>query len=149
MVRRQNQHFIHPIEQEIAYRAVQFGTNAGLLKIAKFVDGVEEDNYPVTGTEEKLTFGGFFSKATFTVFVEGGFDKDSSHPFAMGFIGEDGFEHFVPSNSEDRFHIGETEVFYNSENVSWCCVERNPHYYTNTHFLTDCYFDDLCPDFML
>jgi hypothetical protein len=139
MARRQNHHFINPVQQEIAHRAIPHTACRGrilrsagpaMMRVAKFVDGIEEENnYPVIGTEEKLTFGRFGAKATFTVFVRDGFDKDSSRPFDMGIIGEDGFEHFVPNSSADRFYIGETEVFYDPKHRSWSCVDSDPHYY--------------------
>lgn len=134
MARRPNQHFVAQVEQEITYRAIPNSDRSTLLKIAKFVDGVEEeDNCPIVGSEEKLTIGGFFSKATFAVFVCDGFDKDDYRSFDMGVIGEDGFEHFVPNTQDDRFYIGDAEVFYDWDDRSWSRVDSDPHYYDDLY----------------
>ena len=143
MARRPNQHFVSQVEQEITYRAMPNGIRrigreggSALMRIAKFVDGVEEqNNYPIVGSEEKLTFGVFGAKATFTVFVRDGFDKDNYRSFDMGVIGEDGFEHFVPNTKDARFYIGETEVFYDWNDRSWSRVDSD-------HSLDDFYYDD-------
>lgn len=141
MARRPNQQLTRTVEQEITYRAIPNSEHSTLLKIAKFVDGVEEeDNDPIVGSEEKLNFGGFFSKATFTVFVCDGFDKDDYRPFAMGVVGEDGFEHFVPNNQDARFYIGETEVFYDWDDRSWSLVDSDSYCYDDP-FENDYYIE--------
>lgn len=143
MARRPNQHFSRPVEKEIVYRAIPTQSrnrlSSDLLKIVRFVDGVEEyEEYPEVVRKEQLTIRGCGAKVTFDVFVNPSFDNGFSNSLDIGIIGENGYEKFERSATGAHYYIGETKIYYNAQNREWSTYE--PKHNCSRYFGEDEYY---------